>query len=53
MDLEAKEAKAHKNDFITMCRDILVTHKQTNVGKSLPDKRDKHVVLTKVIDDPK
>ena len=50
--MEAKEVRRHKSDFIGFCTDVLTQHKLENTGNSLPDAKEKHKVLQKVIDDP-
>lgn len=51
-EMEAKEVKQHKSDFITFCSDTLTQHKMDNMGNTTPTAKDKHKVLQKVIDDP-
>lgn len=50
-EMEAKEIKQHKADFIDFCRDALTQHKMENQGNALPDAREKYRVLQTVIDD--
>ena len=52
-ELEAREAKANKADFITYCSDVLTQHKQPNQGLGMPNKKDKYKVLQKVGEDQK
>ena len=50
--MEAKEVRMHKAGFIDFCTDALTNHKLENVGNELPDSKEKHRVLQKVIQDP-
>ena len=52
-EIEAREARQNKSDFIEYCTDVLTQHKQSDKGNTMPDKRQKHRVLQKVISDPK
>jgi hypothetical protein len=44
-EIEAREARQNKSDFIEYCTDVLTQHKQTDKGNALPDKKQKHKVL--------
>ena len=50
-EMEAKEVRMHKSDFITFCSDALTQHKMENQGGNSPSDKEKHKVLQKVIDD--
>ena len=52
-ELEAQEARRNKNDFIYFCEDVLTSHKQQGSNKDEPDRRQKHRVLQKVVNDQK
>ena len=49
--MEAKEIRMHKAGFIDFCTDALTQHKMENQGNALPDRKEKHQVLQKVIED--
>ena len=44
-EMEAREARINKNDFINYCTDVLTQHKQPTQGNGLPNKKDKYRVL--------
>ena len=52
-ELEAQEARRNKSEFINFCEDVLTSHKQQGSSKDEPDKRQKHRVLQKVVNDQK
>ena len=51
-EMETQEVRRHKKDFISFCSDALTQHKMENMGNALPDSKEKHKVLQRVIDDP-
>ena len=44
-EMEAKEVRHHKAEFILFCTDVLTQHKMENLGNSTPTAKDKHKVL--------
>ena len=44
-ELEAREARHNKLEFIEFCSDVLTQHKNADRGNDLPDGKQKHKVL--------
>lgn len=51
-EMEAREARQNKNDFVDYCAEVLTQHKNADKSHELPDKKQKFKVLQSVIDDP-
>ena len=51
-EMEARDAKRNKRDFIGYCTEVLTQSKNKDKGDSLPSDKQKHKVLQQVIEDP-